>query len=98
MIFYASQTEICRENLILRYFGEKPKEKCGKCDVCKKEKSKLTKRSVLDFLEDAPKTVQQIMLHFVHSPRESVMEILQELSDENWVQNHGIDSYQKTIK
>ena len=98
MIFYAAQTEVCRENLILRYFGEKPKEKCGKCDVCKKEKRAPTKHSVLEFLEDTPKSVQQIMLHFVHSPRESVMEILQELSDENQIQNHGIDSYQKTIK
>ncbi len=98
MIYYASQTEVCREKLILRYFGEKPKNKCGKCDVCKREKAIPDESAVLKFLEDSPKTIQEILLHFVHSPRESVLEILQDLADEGLVKNSGIDSLIKVDK
>lgn len=98
MIYYASQTEICREKLILRYFGEKPKNKCGKCDVCKREKAIPDESSVLKFLEDSPKTIQEILIHFVNSPRESVLEKLQELSDEGLVRATGIDLLIKVDK
>ena len=97
IIYYASQTEICREKLILRYFGEKPKKNCGKCDVCQKEKPNLDEESLLKFLDETPKTTQEILLHFVHSPRELVLGNLQRLSDENIIENQGIDRYQ-TVK
>ena len=95
MIFYASQTEICREKLILRYFGEKPSSNCGKCDVCQKERKESDLDSILAFLENSPKTIQQILIHFVNSPKESVLSALQHLADENLIRNTGIDSYQK---
>lgn len=98
LIYYATQTEICREKLILRYFGEKPTENCGECDICKKEKSIPDEVAVLTFLEDSPKTIQEILIHFVNSPKESVLEILQELSDEDRIENVGIDSYKKSEK
>ncbi|MFT5922857.1 MAG: superfamily II DNA helicase RecQ, partial [Flavobacteriales bacterium] len=28
----------CRTNFIARYFGDKPKQPCGHCDVCRSEK------------------------------------------------------------
>ena len=37
---YASQTQFCRSQLLLAYFGETESEPCGKCDVCR-EKNKL---------------------------------------------------------
>ena len=98
MIYYASQTEVCREKLILRYFGEKPKNKCGNCDVCRKAKAKLDKEQLLDFLKDSPKTIQEILLQFVNSPKESVLEALQDLADEGLVKNSGIDSLIKVDK
>ena len=96
MIFYASQTEICREKLILRYFGEKPSSNCGQCDVCQKERKESDLDSILDFLEDSPKTIQQILIHFVNSPKESILDALQHLADENLIRNTGIDSYIKS--
>jgi len=98
LIYYATQTEICREKLILRYFGEKPTENCGECDVCKKEKISLNPGSVLNFLEETPKTIREILLHFINSPKESVLEIMQELSDEGLIENLGIDSFKKSEK
>ncbi len=34
MIEYAEQTQFCREQLLLGYFGETDALPCGKCDVC----------------------------------------------------------------
>ena len=33
---YASENEICRNQYLLKYFGEKNTTKCGSCDVCMK--------------------------------------------------------------
>lgn len=35
MINYITQTEICRSRVLLRYFGEKETQDCGRCDVCR---------------------------------------------------------------
>src|SRR5690606_36676687 len=72
LFFYAEQNEICREKLLLRYFGEKTNENCGKCDVCKNDKTMLNSATVLEFLEDSPKNIQQILLHFINSSKESI--------------------------
>ena len=34
MISYITSTNICRQSLLVRYFGEKYADPCGKCDVC----------------------------------------------------------------
>ena len=34
MISYITSTNICRQSLLVRYFGEKNADPCGKCDVC----------------------------------------------------------------
>jgi ATP-dependent DNA helicase RecQ len=96
LIFYAEQNEICREKLLLRYFGEKTNENCGKCDVCKNDKTMLNSASVLEFLEDSPKNIQQIFLHFINSSKESILQTLQQLIDEDLVESYGIDSYKKS--
>ena len=36
MLEYASQTQFCRSQLLLSYFGETDSEPCGQCDVCRK--------------------------------------------------------------
>ncbi|MCM4157447.1 ATP-dependent DNA helicase RecQ [Gramella sp. AN32] len=35
--------EICKQKLLLAYFGEAPGKECGKCSVCKKKDSTLSK-------------------------------------------------------
>lgn len=34
MLEYATNDEVCRPRLLLRYFGEPSKHDCGQCDVC----------------------------------------------------------------
>lgn len=96
IIYYATQTEICREKLILRYFGEKSTQNCGHCDVCQRLPTNLEPKSVLNYLEESPKTLQEILLHFVNSPKELVLEILQQLVDEERITRLGIDRFTKS--
>lgn len=96
IIYYASQTEICREKLILHYFGEKTVAKCGECDICKKEKENdLNSAEVLAFLSNSPKTIQEIVLHFNSSSKNEISQILHILLDEEKIENQGIDAYFK---
>ncbi len=39
---YASQTTVCRQKILLTYFGEKDSAHCGKCDVCIETRKKIT--------------------------------------------------------
>lgn len=41
MVEYAEQTQFCREQVLLAYFGEKNAAPCGHCDVCR-ELAKIT--------------------------------------------------------
>lgn len=95
MIYYTIQTGICREKLLLRYFGNKSAGDCGKCDVCRSGFSAMDSFSLVGFLEESPKTVHQILTHFITSPKESVLQTLQELLDENMIQAVGLDTYRK---
>jgi ATP-dependent DNA helicase RecQ len=36
VIYYAFNTKYCRSMVLLGYFGEKPKKRCGHCDYCLK--------------------------------------------------------------
>ena len=38
MVEYAEQTQFCREQLLLGYFGELSAPPCGHCDVCRGRK------------------------------------------------------------
>ena len=39
---YANQTQVCRQKILLAYFGEKEVADCGKCDVCIETRKKIT--------------------------------------------------------
>ncbi|GHT05944.1 ATP-dependent DNA helicase RecQ [Bacteroidia bacterium] len=40
VIFYGSSTEICRSQILMKYFGQKESATCGHCDVCLAKKNK----------------------------------------------------------
>lgn len=43
MIRYCENTEICRQLLLMEYFGQKESKVCGICDVCIEQKKHLNK-------------------------------------------------------
>lgn len=46
---YAEQTDICRNRVLLSYFGEKDSSDCGQCDVClTKKRSGITNKKYND--------------------------------------------------
>lgn len=93
MIYYASQTEICRERLILKYFGEKAKQNCGVCDVCLKNKVEINPKEILNFLNDSPKDLSTITLEFIQFPKAKVLETLEYLANEELIESVGINTY-----
>ncbi len=95
MIYYAVQSENCREKLILRYFGEKPVQKCGCCDICHHEIKEIELDLLIDYLTDNSKSIHEIINHFVKYSKENILEKLEFLIDEGIVKNTGIDSYTK---
>lgn len=95
IIYYAVQNGICREKLLLKYFGEKKVEDCGKCDICKKNIEELNPKYLLKYLKDSPKTTHEILTHFITSPKESILKTLQELMDEELILTVGLDTYKK---
>ena len=96
IIYYASQTEVCREKLILRYFGEKPIEDCGVCDICLNSKQDdFDPKWILDYVSDSPKSIQHILLYFSKFSKEVVLEQIQILSDEEKIASSNLDFIQK---
>jgi ATP-dependent DNA helicase RecQ len=55
---YAQEENVCRNQILLTYFGEKDSKPCGKCDIClKKKETQLTDK---DF-ETIRQTIQQVL-------------------------------------
>ncbi len=76
----------CRVNVMLRYFGEKPEEPCGKCDVCRtRKRNRLTKGdrqsirdSIIYMVGNAPRTLDYIVAESRYS-EEDVIEAVRSL-------------------
>lgn len=66
---YAQEQHICRNQLLLAYFGERDTKPCGKCDSClrKKEQQLSTadfehiRKNILDVLAEEPLTVNALV-------------------------------------
>ena len=39
VIEYVEQTQFCREQVLLGYFGETDAKPCGHCDICRQHKT-----------------------------------------------------------
>ena len=76
----------CRVNVMLRYFGEKPEEPCGKCDVCRtRKRNRLTKGdrqsirdSIIYMVGNAPRSLDYIVAESRYS-EEDVIEAVRSL-------------------
>ena len=66
---YAQETNICRNRLLLAYFGEKDTEVCGVCDICLKKKEtnvsnddfESIRSLVFNLLSKGPLTIHELV-------------------------------------
>lgn len=105
MISYASSTSVCRENMILAYFGEKRDDTCTRCDICREKRNtpKKTKQAIermipelLQFIKDRPYGVDfRIINRSFKYSRETLSQVLSFLVAEEYIEVKGNAYYFK---
>lgn len=93
MVSYAFRTDICRENAMLSYFGEKADTLCGRCDTCREKRVQSARKrpeeimpAVMEFLKARPAGVDyNIIEHTLRLPRQQLAECLSYLTREGYV-------------
>ncbi|MCB7479959.1 RecQ family ATP-dependent DNA helicase [Christiangramia sediminis] len=71
---FVENDQVCRQVQLLKYFGEKDPEPCGKCSVCNRVNKKLSRDDmneiylgILRFLKNGPKNSREIVAHLKYS-------------------------------
>ncbi|MDL2303418.1 RecQ family ATP-dependent DNA helicase [Dysgonomonas sp. OttesenSCG-928-D17] len=88
MNHYAEQTEICRNRILLSYFGETETSDCGQCDVCKAKKDmgltderyKNISISIKKLLYEE-KTITSIMESLSDFSQKDIVEVIRFMAD-----------------
>ena len=96
MIDYAQSRNGCRENKMLRYFGEESGHACGRCDLCrdkKQEKSATVEdliRRVNEYVRTRPRGADyRIMEHDLHTNSEALASALSFLCSEGFIEQRN---------
>jgi ATP-dependent DNA helicase RecQ len=69
---YAQEENICRNQILLTYFGEKDSKPCGKCDICLKKKE--TQVSDEDF-----EAIRQLIQQELHAEELTVNALIKKI-------------------
>jgi len=77
--------DFCREQVLLRYFGEESKSECGKCDLCRKRLSGIDSAKVLEHIDNDGTPVQQIVKAFGRTYSDVVINHLRVMEDEEMI-------------
>ena len=89
VIKYAKEQYQCRSSVLQHYFGEKNKQRCGKCDVCL-ERNKLNLNdqefeaitlAIQTLIAKTPLAVDDIIMSIVEFREDKIVVVLQFLSD-----------------
>lgn len=87
MIDLITRQDICKEKLLLKYFGEASKENCGCCTNClEREAGHIPRNTIIlsirKILEAGPADTQAILQAFPHANHQAILLLLRELSDD----------------
>jgi ATP-dependent DNA helicase RecQ len=89
MANYATQTQQCRQWLLLDYFDEKTYDRCGVCDVCLNKKKKENLRELKDYseqvlylLKQKHLTVDELETEVNPTDHHLFLEVVREMVDE----------------
>ena len=94
MYAYLGDDIVCRENYLLKYFGESRESVCGKCDICrflKKHKLNIAQlkklqAQILSIIKIEPQKLSDILVKFKTSAEGDVLNVLRWLADNGHVQ------------
>lgn len=91
MINYAQDTQHCRSQLLLSYFGEKNTTPCHMCDHCLKrtQKPKSIAQHIVQLLQEQPLSINQLLEQLPYNQTDSLQCIRQLIDNQQLIQ----DSY-----
>lgn len=89
MLEFAYSDSECRNNLLLKYFGQPVNKPCGACDICKSrldnettpERIRQLKEQVIDLLEKNPAYFGELQMN-LEIKEESLNQIIHFLSED----------------
>ena len=92
IIDYVTSEDICRNRILLRYFGEKSYHDCGVCDVClSRKEQKLTsslfrkiEKQIKEQLKEKLMSTEELT-DILEFPEYHIIEVIRFLIDENYV-------------
>lgn len=102
---YAQETNICRSQMLLAYFGEKNTTACGQCDIClKKEEQQVTdmdfdeiRLGILNALRTKAYTTKEL-LHQLNYKEEKLLQVIRFLLDEGIIKQNKTSAFELRTK
>jgi ATP-dependent DNA helicase RecQ len=91
MIGFLENTTVCRERIILAWFGEKPQHDCGHCDVCASRQKAgasakdLKKQIVQNVKTHKDITLRQLISLYPAAMKDDVLKALRQMMDEKQI-------------
>lgn len=92
MLSYAYDSHECRENRMIKYFGEERETRCGHCDVCRsrRDNGKVSLKEMIGkiwaYLEEKPSGVDiRILEQEIKAPEGMIREALSYLGNEGYI-------------
>ena len=87
---YAYSTDVCREKIMLEYFGDNTINDCGTCDVCisKRKQHSFTDNDIIEgvmyMVSNKPRTIHEF-INTLSFPKDDIIRIVSRLTDEQFL-------------
>ena len=96
MIDYVTSEDICRNRILLSYFGEKCNHNCGICDICISKKDKGVTISIFNEIQKSIKNLlnenelsTEEIVNALNFPEHHIIEVIRFLIDENYIKDNN---------
>ena len=91
VVDFVNNDEECRSVQLLRYFNEKARKRCGRCDVCLKRNRRHVSYGeiedrLLSFMNDSTKPLKEVMLECKGFEESKVLDAIRSLVDNDVLQ------------
>lgn len=93
---YAKEEEICRNQILLAYFGDKNTQPCGKCDICLKNKELTVtdeeftaiRQAVLALVDQGDSTFNKVLANMPYKRGKAIKVMRTMLDNEEIIENN----------